>query len=87
MVKAHDELKTGLAIQKKVDEALIEQKNRLEAEHARILKILDSDERDSELLNLQITNEILNLRCPNCKTAFHDFEGIFYSYSTFQLFN
>ena len=71
-----EDLKTKLAVDREVQKALAEQKLRLETEHARILQIIDADERESELLKLDITNNILTLHCPRCKIAFNDFSGM-----------
>ena len=85
MERALENLKMNLITRKKVEEALAEQKKRLDEEHARILQIIDSDERESEMLKLKITNEILTLRCPNCKMAFVDFDGIMCALTLFYL--
>lgn len=65
--------------EREVTEALQAQKQALESEFARIRLIDDRDERQAELLRLQIIDEILTLKCPNpdCRKAFMDFEGCF----------
>ena len=37
----------------------------------------DADLRRAESLRMQIVEDVLNLRCPHCKTVFEDFSGCF----------
>ena len=37
----------------------------------------DGDLRRAELLRMQIVEDVLNIRCPRCRTVFEDFSGCF----------
>ena len=73
--QALENLKLTLLADKRVTEALARQKLQLESEFKRIQAIQDKEERDVELLNLEIINDILNLQCPTCKMVFVDYDG------------
>uniref|UniRef100_A0A0G4I7D5 RING-type domain-containing protein n=1 Tax=Chromera velia CCMP2878 TaxID=1169474 RepID=A0A0G4I7D5_9ALVE len=51
----------------------MERKKNLEIE--RIRNIADADERDAELLRLDLAENVLGFACPRCKQQFVDFEG------------
>ena len=72
-----EKLKIATHAKRHVKAALDVQKMELEAEFRRIQQIQDLDERRAEILRLEIVDQILTLRCPNCRTAFIDFDGCF----------
>jgi hypothetical protein len=74
---ALEKMKSDKKAQAEVEKALAEQKLRLESEFQKILQIQNLDERRAEEVRIQVTNDILTLKCPRCKTAFVDFEGCF----------
>jgi hypothetical protein len=41
----------------------------------RIREINNREEQKAEMIKLEIINDILNLRCPNCKMVFVDYDG------------
>ena len=65
--KSLEELKVTSIAAIKVATALAEQEARLQAEYNRIKAIQDKQERDIEMLKLDICNSILNLHCPRCR--------------------
>ncbi|CDF32339.1 unnamed protein product [Chondrus crispus] len=72
-----EKLKIATHAKRHVKAALDVQKMELEAEFKRIQQIQDLDERRAEILRLEIIDQILTLRCPNCRMAFIDFDGCF----------
>ncbi|KAI0561167.1 DNA2/NAM7 helicase [Gracilaria domingensis] len=79
MVTSLQQLRMERHTNREVQAALHVQKTRLEAEFARIQQIEDGNERRAETLRVQISEDILTLRCPNkkCRMAFMDFDGCF----------
>lgn len=68
-------LQLNIKAQNAAEEARDEERRRNNAEFIRIQQIKDVDERGAALLHLEITDSILNLRCPRCKVAFAEFDG------------
>lgn len=73
------ELRMAVRTKQEVETALDIQKRKLQGEFQRIQQIQDIDERQAELVRLDIIEHILTLRCPkkHCGMAFLDFEGCF----------
>eukprot|EP00457_Paulinella_chromatophora_P000075 gb/GEZN01000075.1/.p1 GENE.gb/GEZN01000075.1/~~gb/GEZN01000075.1/.p1 ORF type:complete len:1932 (-),score=209.52 gb/GEZN01000075.1/:490-6285(-) len=53
------------------------ERKRMEAEFARIQSIQNRDERDAEMLRMDVVENVLCLKCPRCDAAFLDFSGCF----------
>ena len=73
--KMYEKQRFDFEASKVVERALKEQKERLNKEREKLMAILDKEERDAELMRLDIVENILTLRCPRCKTAFIDYTG------------
>ena len=69
------DLKTKIAKDKAVNEAIDAEQKRLTEEFQRIQRITNLEDREAELMRLDIINDILTLRCPRCKLAFLDYDG------------
>ncbi|CAN8071016.1 unnamed protein product [Agarophyton chilense] len=74
-----EKLRTERHTNREVQSALHQQKAQLQAEFLRIQTIQDKTEKDAQILKLNITRDILTLRCPEegCRVAFVDFSGCF----------
>lgn len=74
-----EKLKIAVHSRRDIKAALKVQKMELEAEFQRIQQIMNLEEREAEILRLEIIDSILTLRCPNpgCRLAFLDFDGCF----------
>ena len=70
-----EKLKTDFETKKVVDKALKELEARMINEREKLMANLDKEEREAELMRLDIVENVLTLRCPRCKTAFLDFTG------------
>ena len=57
------------------DRALLELEARMIKERDELMAILDKEEREAELMRLDIIENVFTLRCPRCKTAYLDFTG------------
>lgn len=73
--KMYEKHRSDFEANKVVEKALKEQEDRLIKERKRLMAIIDKEERDAELMRLDVIENILTLRCPRCKTAFIDFSG------------
>jgi hypothetical protein len=73
------DLRTFSVLKKALPEALDGERARLTAEFQRIQSIADLDERASEVLRLEVVENILNLKCPGptCGAVVYDFDGCF----------
>lgn len=74
---AIENMKFHRKMQPIVEKLLEEENKKREAEIARIMAIVNLDERRAEMLKLEIVETILTLKCPSCKAAFIDFTGCF----------
>ena len=72
-------LKTQVQTAKQVAHEVQETRKQIKAEYDLILAIKDSDERNANLLRMNIVENVLTFHCPrpNCQRAFHDFDGCF----------
>lgn len=73
--KMYEKHRSDYEANKIVEKALKEQETRMIKEQERLVAIIDKEERDAELMRLDVIENILTLRCPRCKTAFIDFAG------------
>lgn len=73
------ELRLAAHAKQEVSVALETQKMKLKAEFQRLQQIQDIDQRQAEIIRLEIVDDILTLRCPkqDCRMAFVDFTGCF----------
>jgi hypothetical protein len=73
------ELRSEFRVKQEMPEAIEAERVRLQAQFDEIMRIQDEDKRKAELIRLEITSEILNLKCPapNCGAVFADFDGCF----------
>lgn len=68
-------LQTKTTVDKNVTEAVETERTRLTAEFQRIQAIKDAVERRAELIRVDVIDNVLTLRCPQCRLAFLDFSG------------
>lgn len=71
------ELRNAARLKAVLPQAVADERERLTAEFRRIQAITDLDERAAAVLRMEIIEEILTLKCPACRKAFHDFDGCF----------
>jgi len=76
LLKALYDIKREADINKVLPEALKEQEERLNAEHARLMNMNESERKVAQVRS-EIIEDVLTLRCPKCRVAFDDFEGCF----------
>lgn len=76
-IQALEDLRSNARVKKGVVAALEQHRKEVQLEMERIQGIKDDDEREANLMKRTIIDDILNLRCPQCKAVFADFNGCF----------
>jgi hypothetical protein len=76
-IQALEELRSNARVKKGVVAALEQHDREVQLENERIQKIKDLDEREANVIKRGIVDDILSLRCPECKAVFADFLGCF----------
>jgi hypothetical protein len=76
-IQALEELRSNARVKKGVVAALEQRNREVQLENERIQKIKDLDEREANVIKRGIVDDILSLRCPECKAVFDEFMGCF----------